>query len=94
MAELLHKAQKYMNIKDDVSTKEMASKRKRDERTSYHLDRKKETQSTRHIIDKKKSLPNRGSKFTDFTPLVMPIRKVFYPNWLANVVMVKKSNGK
>ena len=22
------------------------------------------------------------------------IRKVFYPNWLANVVMVKKSNGK
>ena len=22
------------------------------------------------------------------------IREVFYPNWLANVVMVKKSNGK
>ena len=22
------------------------------------------------------------------------IRKVYYPNWLANVVMVKKANGK
>ena len=47
VTELLHKAQKCMNVKDVVViAKEMTNKRKRDERTNHHLEKKKkETQS-------------------------------------------------
>lgn len=43
MAELLHKAQKYMNVEDAVTNKGVTTKRKRDEGTSHNLDMKKET---------------------------------------------------
>ena len=45
VAELLRKAQKYMNAEDAVLTKEMKGKRKRDEGTSSNRDKKKEIQS-------------------------------------------------
>ena len=43
VAELLHKAQKYMNAEDAVTTKGVMTKRKQDEGTSHNPDRKKET---------------------------------------------------
>ena len=45
VAELLHKAQKYINAEDAVLAKEMKGKRKRDEGTSSNRDKKKEIQS-------------------------------------------------
>ena len=42
VAELLHKAQKYMNAKDAVTTKGVMTKRKWDKRTSHNPDKKKE----------------------------------------------------
>ena len=42
VVELLHKAQKYMNIKDAIVEKEMTGKGKRDEGTSHHAEKKKE----------------------------------------------------
>lgn len=44
MVELLHKAQKYMNAENVVTTKEMTSKRKGNDGTSSKLDKKKEAQ--------------------------------------------------
>lgn len=76
VAELLHKAQKYMNVEDVVIAKGLTTKRKRDEGTSHNLDRKKETQGSGHALDKKKNLLNQRPKFTSFTPLVMPIKQV------------------
>ena len=43
VAELLHKAQKYMNTEDAVLVKEMKGKRKRDKGTSSNHNKKKET---------------------------------------------------
>ena len=43
VAELLCKAQKYMNVKDAVLAKEMKWKRKRDEGTNSNRDKKKDT---------------------------------------------------
>ena len=43
IAELLCKAQKYMNTKDAVLIKEMKMKRKRDEGTNNNRNKKKET---------------------------------------------------
>ena len=43
VAELLYKAQKYMNAEDAVLAKEMKGKWKRDEGTSSNRDKKKET---------------------------------------------------
>ena len=76
IAKLLHKAQKYMNVKDAVIAKGVMTKSKRDEGTSHNPDRKKETRDTGHALDKKKNLPNQRPKFTSFTPLVMPIEQV------------------
>ena len=45
IAELLRKAQKYMNAKDAMLAKEMKGKRKRDEGTSSNHDKKKEMRS-------------------------------------------------
>ena len=45
IAELLRKAQKYMNAKDSVLIKEMKMKRKRDEGTNNNRNKKKETRS-------------------------------------------------
>ena len=58
VAELLRKAQKYMNAEDAVLVKEMKGKRKRDEGTSSNHNKKKETWSVRQTIGKKKELPN------------------------------------
>ena len=41
VVELLHKAQKYMNVEDVVLAKEMKGKRKRDEGTKSNRDKKK-----------------------------------------------------
>ena len=43
IAELLHKAQKYMNVEDAMLVKEMKGKRKKDEGTSSNRDKKKKT---------------------------------------------------
>ena len=43
VAELLSKAQKYMNVEDAVLAKEMKEKRKRNEGISSNCDKKKET---------------------------------------------------
>ena len=56
--------------------KEMNRKRKRDEGTSSNHDKKKETQSVGQTTGKKKKLPSRKPKFTNFTPLIMPIEQV------------------
>ena len=45
VAELLWKAQKYMNAEDTMLAKEMKGKRKRDEGTINNCDKKKETRS-------------------------------------------------
>ena len=76
VAELLHKAQKYMIAEDTVIAKGVTTKRKKDEGTSHNPDRTKETWGTGHALDKEKNLPNRRPKFTSFTPLVMPIKQV------------------
>lgn len=54
----------------------MSSKRKRDEGASRHPEKKKETRSTRQTSDRKKSILDPRSRFTNFTPLVMPIEHV------------------
>ena len=74
--ELLHKAQKYMNIEDVVTAKGMTCKRKKDKGTSRKPDKKKEARSIGHAAKKKKNLLNRRPKFTNFIPLVMPIDQV------------------
>ena len=76
VAKLIRKAQKYMNSEDAVLVKEMKEKRKRDEGTSSNRDKKKETRSVRQTVGKKKELPDRRPKFTNFTPLIMPIEQV------------------
>ena len=76
VAELLHKAQKYMNVENAVIAKGMTTKRKSNERTSHNPNRKKETRGTGHALDKKKNLLDQRPKFTSFTPLVMPIEQV------------------
>ena len=76
VAKLLHKAQKYMNAEDAMLAKEMKGKRKRDEVTSSNHNKKKETRSVRQTIGKKKELPNRKPRFTNFTPLIMPIEQI------------------
>ncbi|XP_030930932.1 uncharacterized protein LOC115956775 [Quercus lobata] len=76
VAELLHKAQKYMNAEDIVTAKGVMTKRKWDKGTSHNPDRKNEARSIGHVADKKKNLQDRRSKFTSFTSLVMPIEQV------------------
>ena len=76
VTEFHHKAQKYMNVEDTVLAKEMKGKWKRDEGTSSNRDEKKETRSVGQTIGKKKELPERKPKFTNFTPLIMPIEQV------------------
>ena len=62
-----------MNVEDAVLAKEMKGKRKRDEGTSSNHNKKKEMWSVRQTIGKKKELLDRKPKFTNFTPLIMPI---------------------
>ena len=64
-----------MNAEDVVLTKEMKGKRKRDEGISSNCDKKKETRSVGQTIVKKKELPEKKPKFTNFTPLIMPIEQ-------------------
>ena len=54
----------------------MKGKRKRDEGTSSNHDKKKESRSVGQTTGKKKELPDRKPKFTNFTPLIMPIEQV------------------
>ena len=61
-----------MNIEDAVLAKEMKGKRKRDEGTSNNRDKKKKTRSVGQATGIKKLL-DRKPKFTNFTPLIMPI---------------------
>ena len=65
-----------MNAKDTVLAKEMKRKRKRDKGTSNNCDKKKETRSVGLTIGKKKELLDKRLKFTNFTPLIMPIEQV------------------
>ena len=76
VAELLHKAQKYMNAEDAMLVKEMKGKKKGDKGTNSYRDKKKETQSGKQTIGKKKELLDRKPKFTNFTPRIMPIEQV------------------
>ena len=59
VAELLCKAQKYMNAEDVVLPKEMKGKRKKDEGTSNNHDKKKKTRSVVQTTGKKKELLER-----------------------------------
>ena len=70
IAELLHKAQKYINAEDAVLAKEMKGNRKRDEGTSSTCNNKKELRSVGQATGKKKELLDRKPKFTNFTPLI------------------------
>ena len=65
-----------MNAEDAVLAKEMKGKRKRDEGTSSNHDKKKETRNIGPTTGKKKELTNRKPRFTNFTPLIMPIEQV------------------
>ena len=58
VAELLHKAQKYINAEDTVIAKGVMTKRKRDKGTSHNPERKKETRCTGNALDKRKNLPD------------------------------------
>ena len=62
-----------MNVEDVVLAKEMKGKRKRDEGTSSNRDKKKERRSVGQATGKKKEFLERKPKFTNFTPLRMPI---------------------
>ena len=62
VVELLHKAKKYMNAEDAVTTKGVTTKRKQDKGTSHNLNKKKETQSTGHALDQKRNLLDRRLK--------------------------------
>ena len=64
-----------MNAEDAVLVKEIKAKRKRDEGTNNNWD-KKETQSGGQTTGKKKELPDKKPRFTNFTPLIMPIKQV------------------
>ncbi|XP_075633719.1 uncharacterized protein LOC142606220 [Castanea sativa] len=77
VVELLRKAQKYMNAEDAVLAKEMKGKRKRDEGTNNNRDKKEKIRSGGRTIVKKKEPPDRKPKFTNFTPLIMPIEQTF-----------------
>ena len=65
-----------MNAEDVVLAKEMKGKRKRSEGTSGNRDKKKETRNVKQTTRKKKELPDRKPRFTNFTPLIMPIEQV------------------
>ena len=65
-----------MNAEDAILAKEMKAKRKRDEITNSNQDKKKETRSGEQTTGKKKELPDRKPRFTNFTPLIMPIKQV------------------
>ena len=65
-----------MNAEDAVLAKEMKGKRKRDEGTSSNHDKKKESRSVGQTTGKKKELTDRKPKFTNFTPLIIPIEQV------------------
>ena len=65
-----------MNAEDAVLAKEMKGKRKRDEGTSSNHDKKKESRSVGQTTGKKKELADRKPKFTNFTPLIIPIEQV------------------
>ena len=65
-----------MNAEDMVLAKAMKGQRKKDEGTSDNHDKKKETRSVRQTARKKKELSDRKKKFTNFTPLIMPIEQV------------------
>ena len=56
VAELLCKAQKYMNAEDSMLAKELKGKRKRDEGTNSNRDKKKETQRGGQTTGKKRQL--------------------------------------
>ena len=75
VAELLHKAQKYMNTEDAVLVKEMKGKRKRDKGTSNNRNKKKETQSVGQTIGKKKELLDKKPRFNSSTPLIMQLSR-------------------
>ena len=75
IVKLLYKAQKYMNAEDAMLAKEMKGKRKRDKGTSSNHDKKK-TRSVGQTTRKKKELLDSKPKFTNFTPLMMPIEQV------------------
>ena len=67
---------KDMNVEDAMLAKEMKGKWKRDEGTSSNHDEKKETRNIGPTTGKKKELTNRKPRFTNFTPLIMPIKQV------------------
>ena len=73
IAELFYKTQKYTNAEGAVVAKELTDKRKRDEGTSCHLEKKKETQSLKQTLNGKRNLPSRRSNLANLTPLIMPI---------------------
>ena len=70
MADLLLKAQKYMNAKDVLASKGITKRPRKEKESEDRLDRRKEGKLAH-------SLPNdyRGH-FTNFTPLVMPPSKI------------------
>ena len=61
---------------DVVLAKEMKGKRKRGKGINSNWDKKKETRSGGQTTGKKKQLPDRKARFTNFTPLIMPIEQV------------------
>ena len=54
----------------------MKGKKKRDEGTSSNYDKKEEMQSVGQTTKKKKELPDKKPKFTNFTPLIMPVKQI------------------
>ena len=54
----------------------MKGKRKRDEGTSNNCGKKKETRNVGSATGKKEELLDKKPKFTNFTPLIMPIEQV------------------
>ena len=65
-----------MNAKDVVLAKEMKGKRKRDEGTNSNRDKKNKTRSAGQTTGKKKELPDRKPRFTNFTPVIIPIKQI------------------
>ena len=76
MAEMLLKAQKYVNVEDAVATIRDVEKpgdkgRKDDERRGQKRER-----PNRRITDVNRRKDDKGTRTVKFTPLVMPIDKI------------------
>ena len=77
MAEMLLKAQRYMNAKDALAAIEDVEKLNKRERKEDYQRRRKRERIDRQDTDRNKRKDDKTPRMVKFTPLVMPIDKNF-----------------